>query len=65
MFFKTDLVISSLMRDLAYLLICKCFIPLKDVELISFILVFIKYLRSKEQACLTLNCFFSRKAPKS
>ena len=49
MFFKIDLVISSLMRDLAYPLISKCFIPLKDVKLTSFIVVFIKYLRSKEQ----------------
>ena len=45
MFFKDDLVISSLVKYLAYPLISKCFIPLKDVKLTSFMLVFIKYLQ--------------------
>ena len=59
MFFKYDLVISSLVTDLAYPLISKCFIPLKDVKFTSSILVFIKYLQSKEQICLIL-IFFSQ-----
>ena len=59
MFFKGDLVISSLVTDLAYPLISKCFIPLKDVKFTSSILVFIKYLQSKEQICLIL-IFFSQ-----
>ena len=59
MFFKDDLVISSLVKYLAYPLISKCFIPLKDVKLTSFMLVFIKYLQWKEQACLILIFFLA------
>ena len=61
MFLKNDLVISSLVKYMAYPLISKCFIPLKDVKFISFILVFIKYLQSKEQSNMLNTTFFLAK----